>query len=476
MKVSAITRPFEATSIRKRVSDWERTLYGANAALDDIEIARARSQDASRNNPWIVSALRIAVAHEVGCGIQPRPMIPDKGLREKILALWNQWIKEADADGAHHFYSWQALIARAERESGEVFVRLRPRRVEDGLSVPLQVQALEADLLPIHHNTMNGGNKVRQGIELTPYGKRVAYWFYPEHPNDRWRQQTNELTRVPASDVVHHYNPQRPGQLRGVPTPVSVLYRARNLDQFESAELTRKKNKAKFQGAIYRESPDNLPIGDTPSVIEDGREIIDIEEGYLLQLAFNEKIELYGGDTGNVGALDFIRTHLRAIAAGMGVPVELMTGDYAGANDRLMRVTLNAFYRDLETAQERLINQVLQPIWNAWLDAAVFAGAIALPRYFDDKRIWQKCEWRAHAWSYVNPLQEVQTAILKINAGLTSRSAVIAESGWDAEEIDQQQAADKQREKQLGLEFSGQMKATDSYQNQQQDNSQDNVP
>ncbi len=374
-------RAFDATSTTPRVADWEQIAYGPNAALADAPLARARSQDAARNNPWIAHALRLLVSHQIGCGIQPYPLIADRALRDDVNALWNRWITEADADGAHHFYGWQSLLARAERESGEVFVRLRIRRPKDGLSVPLQVQAIEADLLPMYHTTESvaGSNKIRQGIELTPFGKRVAYHFHPEHPGDRYGQADfNRLTRVPAETVLHHYHPQRPGQLRGIPTPVSVLYRARNLDHYESAELTRKKNKARFSGAVWKENPDDNPLTDVPAnpilknlqaqltaleasadylannptalasaaslreqiITEQERKtFIDIEDGYMLQLGMNERIELFGGDTGNSGAMDFLRTHLRAMAAGMGVPFELMTGDYSGTNDRIMRVS-----------------------------------------------------------------------------------------------------------------------------------------
>jgi len=444
---------FDAATTAQRSQDWDRVGYGPNSALDDSDIARARSQDAVRNNPWIAHALRLLVSHTIGCGIQPRPVIDDPAIKTDLLDLWEQSLPELDADGATHFYGLQTLITRARHESGEVFIRLRPRRLEDGLAVPLQVQAIESDLLPTHHNSSNGGNRIRQGIEITPYGKRVAYWFYPEHPGDRNGFNTTGLSRVPAEAVLHHYEPQRPGQLRGVPTPHSSLYRARNLDGYEIAELARKKARAKFVGAIYKENPEDNPLTDKDVVEDDSRAYVDIEDAYMLQLKLRERVTLESSDSGGSGAMDFVRTHLRAIASGMGVPFELMTGDYSGTNDRIMRVILNAFYRDLEIAQERLINQVLQPIWAAWMDAAWLSGAMKLPNYAANRRRWQRCQWRAHAWSYVNPLQEAQTAVLRINNGLTSRSAVVAESGWDAEDIDRQQAEDHAREESLDLHY-----------------------
>lgn len=450
-------RAYEATSTTPRIADWERRAYGPNAALDDADIARARSQDAVRNNPWINNALDLIVSHLIGCGIQPRPKLQDPGRRTALLDLWNASVPELDADGVQDLYGWQTLLARARHESGEVFIRRRPRLPGDGLTVPIQFQALEADLLPLRHNSGIGGNTIRQGIERTPYGQRVAYWFYDSHPADRTlTRKAQQLTRVPAESVLHHYTPNRPGQLRGEPTPMSALLRARSMDGFESAELSRKKARAKFVGAIYKENPEDNPMTDKDATETDDRAYVDIEDAYMLQLKLHERVTLESGDSGGSGLIDFLRTQLRAIAAGMGVPFELMTGDYSGTNDRIMRVILNTFYRRLEIQQDALVAQVLQPLWNWWLDAVAYHHILPLPGYQESaaaRRAWQRCEWRAHAWSYVNPLQEAQTTVLKIANGLTSRSAAVAESGWDAEDIDRQQALDRQRERDLGLVY-----------------------
>lgn len=446
-------RAYEAASTSWRLEDWAGYSYGPNSALDDLSISRARAQDATRNNPWLAHGIRILTAHLIGCGIQPRPKIDDAALRAELLALWDAWGTEADADGQQDFSGWQTLVARARIESGECFVRLRPRRPEDGLAVPLQVQALEGALCPVELNGANGNNTIRQGIEITPFGKRAAYWMFRNHPGEMMYTGQDRVA-VPAEFVLHHYTPNRPGQLRGAPDMLSALLRARKLDLYESAELTRKQNRAKFNGAITRLDPNGPnPLTGTDVVTEGDRSLVDVEEGYMLQLAPGESVDLYNGDAGGQGAIDFLRMHLRAIAAGIGVPYELLSGDYEGTNDRIMRVILNAFYRNLEIEQDRFIAQVLRPIWRAWLDAAVLSSAIRIRDYSSRRAQYQSCEWRAHAWSYVNPLQEAQTAVLRIQNGLTSRAAAVAESGWDVEEVDRQQADDRAREERLGLNY-----------------------
>ncbi len=475
---------FDATRTSLKTADWETDSYGPNSALAELGTARARSQDAVRNNPWIRRAVGLYVSHLIGCGISPRPKLEDAALRADMLALWEDWSGEADADGVLPLASLQSQWARGRLESGEVFIRfLSLPRSADSV-VPLRLQTLEADFLPMQTVLRTGDTALSYGMERDASGKRLAYWFYPQHPRDHYLlARPNDLRRVDAADVLHHYAPSRPGQCRGEPGTLSSLVRARNIDHYESAEITRKKLKARFVGAVYKENIEENPFNGTTNAYLDSlkaqltaainandaaliadlqaqvaaeqekRSIVDIEDGYMLQLALNEKIEIPGADIGD-GGLEFLRFQLRSVAAGIGVPYEHLTGDYSGANDRIMRVVLNTFYRELEANQDLLIAQVLQPIWCRFLTAAVLSGRLNLPGYFDHPRRWQACEWRAHAWSYVNPLQEAQTAVLRIQNGLTSRSAAVAESGWDAEEIDRQQAADQAREEKLGLDYS----------------------
>ena len=75
-------------------------------------------------------------------------MLSDNALRESIHALWWDWCSDADAAGLTDFYGLQALACRAMLEGGEVLVRLRYRRPEDGLALGLQLQVLELSTCP----------------------------------------------------------------------------------------------------------------------------------------------------------------------------------------------------------------------------------------------------------------------------------------------------------------------------------------
>ena len=103
----------------------------------------------------------------VGTGLLPRARAATPELAAQADRLWSEFAASADADGLTDFAGLQALIVRSLVESGEVLVRLRERRVEDGLPVPLQLQVLEADHLDSGKTEeLRDGGFVLQGIEF----------------------------------------------------------------------------------------------------------------------------------------------------------------------------------------------------------------------------------------------------------------------------------------------------------------------
>ena len=76
-----------------------------------------------------------------------------------------------------------------------------------------------------------------------------------------------------------------------------------------------------------------------------------------------------------------------------------------------------------------------------------------LPDYDQRRREYLACGWLPPKWDWVDPLKDARAEIEQIDAGLKSRTQALAERGYDAEQVDGEIAADKAREKSLGLTF-----------------------
>ncbi|HMF52205.1 MAG TPA: phage portal protein, partial [Candidatus Saccharimonadales bacterium] len=402
-------------------------------------------------------------SNEIGTGITPRSRAPDETFRKAADALWNDWTKVADADGVLDFYGLQSLASRTRVEGGEVFIRLRQRAPSDGLPVPLQLQFLEPEFCPSDTNELLpiGGHSIRAGIEFNGIGKRTAYWMHRTHPGERFLTiNLAELVPVPASSVIHHYAPLRPGQLRGAPWTVQALIKTRDFDEYDDAELVRKKSRASYTAAITRANyaDDEYkfdPFSGAPLDPQNGDvPIMTVEPGAMVAMLPGEDLKFFEGDSTGAGYADFVRQQLLGAAAALDIPYEFLSGDMSKVNDRLMRVVLNEFHRILEQSQWHLvIPQICEPVWSAWMDQAVLAGALTAPEYFARRKEYQRVDWRPQRWEYIHPVQDVQARQMEVASGFNSRSAVVAERGEDAEEIDRQNAEDKNRAEGLGLTY-----------------------
>jgi lambda family phage portal protein len=384
----------------------------------------------------------------VGDGIKPSSTLADAAKKEALQALWLAWTDDADAEGLTDFYGLQRRAAREVFLSGEVFIRIRPRRAECGLTVPLQLQMLPAEMLPLDMNrTLPGAGLIRQGIEFDSIGRRVAYHFLRRHPGDLTDPGlSGETVRVPAGDVIHVLDPVEAGQLRGVSRFAAAIVKLFTLDLYDDAELERKKIAAMFAMFITSPAPE------TP--LEPTEEDLEVEPGQVVRLDPGEDVSTPATpDSGGTYEPFQYRTLLQ-IAAALGVPYGYLTGDTAKGNFSNTRISLIEFRRRISAWQHGvLVYQLCRAVWVRWMDTAVLSGALDLPGYDSQRRQYQACAWLPTKWDWIDPMKDASAEILQIEAGLKSRTQALAERGYDAEQVDREIAAERKREAALGLDF-----------------------
>ncbi|CAI8764458.1 Phage portal protein [Pseudomonas sp. IT-93MI4] len=462
---SNIKASYEGAGEGRRSAGWDAPDNGLNSInTPALRNLRSRSRAAVRNDPYAFNVIEKRVSNLIGTGINPRPKTDDDALRKQLQELWEDWVDESDADDLTDFYGQQALAARTVETSGECFIRLRPRSLDDGHAVPLQLQLLAPEFVPHDKfETTRDGNVIRAGIEFNPVGKRVAYWMYRSHPGDPSSLNAgyNQLVRVPASQVLHIFEPLEPGQLRGVPRLSPVLKRLRSLDNYDDAVLFRQEVANLFAGFITRPPPDSGPMPRDPVTGQplvtdrDGfTPMVALEPGTMQELGPGEEVEFSKPPDAGNNYPDFMRQQLMAAAAGTGTPYEILTGDMREINDRALRVVLNEFRRRLEQLQFSVyVHQLCRPVRAAWMDMAVLSGALVLEDYAQRRREYLRTRWVPQGWAYIQPVQDVQARTMEVKAGFASRSEMVLRTGYDAETVDAENAADLARAVRLGLNY-----------------------
>lgn len=405
-----------------------------------------------RNNGYAANAVESWAANAVGDGIKPNSQVTTASRKRALQQLFLDWTDEADAEGLTDFYGLQRRAAREVFVAGEVFLRFRARRPADGLSVPFQIQMLPSEMLPMDKNELlAGGAEIRQGIEFDQIGRRVAYHFYKRHPGDMTLRgiAAGETVRVPAEDVVHILDPVEAGQLRGVSRFSAAIVKLFLLDQYDDAELDRKKVAALYALFVTTEAPEGGPVE-----TEEDEADLELSPGMITRLAPGEDVK--PSDPADSGATyePFQYRTLLQIAAALGIPYGYLSGDSAKGNFSNSRLVLMEFRRRVQAFQHSvLVFQMCRAVWARFMDTAVLSGAISLPGYERRRREYLRCNWLPTRWDWVDPQKDIRAEVEQIDAGLKSRSQAISERGYDAAQLDEEIAADRKREKRLGLEF-----------------------
>lgn len=452
--------PYRAASTGRRMGSWRPTSAGPNAivASSAPEMVR-RSRDLARNNLHGRRALSLYQTHIVGSGIKPRSLCSDPATRDRIHALWNDWVDCADADGNLDFYGLQAQIVGEMVEGGEGFARMRVRRSDDGLPVPLQIQVIPTEQVPLHYNIANGGNPVLQGIERDSIGRRVAYWMHRSHPGDiatSLDSSSWQLSRIDAADVCH-LRLAPAGQLRGLPWLAVAITTLHQLGDWKDASLLRKQLIANLVAFVRRAIGAEVTTEDLTALWKDvtkglyGETEVRLDAGTVQYLLPGEEVEFTEWQETSGADEVFERASLRSVASGLDLIYEELSGDWGTVNDRTFRANFNGLKRRMRQHQHQLVGfQFCRPVWQRWIGVAVASGALPVPTGMTMQDL-QRVEWRPERWEYINPKQDIEATLAEIDGGLTSREAAVAERGDDIETIDAQRAADQARETRLHL-------------------------
>lgn len=447
---------FDAAQQKRRLSGWVPSRRHVNSLLaSQGGLLVSRTRDLVRNNPYAGSAAECFVANLIGTGVKPSSTLKNRALRERINAAWLRWTDEADADGLTDLYGLQAMAAAALVDAGEVFVRFRARRAEDGLSVPLQLQMIPAEQCPANHHIIAGsGNVIRSGIEFDAIGRRVAYHFHRTNPaDDTLPGASATLVRVPADQVLHVFDAREPGQIRGVPRISRAAVRLFGLDLYEDAELARKQMAAAMAGFITQD-PQVADEAEVEDPDDAGASVLAWEAGTVSRLGPGEDIKFsQPADVGpNFEAFEY--RNLIAAFAAVGVPYAQASGDLRYANYSSLRAGLVEFRRRLEQLLWRVIVfQLCRPVWTRWFDQAVLAGTIKLPGRATEAAAFAEVKWIAPKWDWVDPERDRKAELIAVQNGFKARSDVIEAEGEDAEAVDARIKADREREQEMGLSF-----------------------
>ena len=447
---------FAAADSDKNNSKWDKTPVPIGQVIDQkLSVLVARSRERISNDDYargFVREVRKNVLGHKGITLQVRGKEPDGTLdvqgNAAVEAAFKKWGRRENctADGRLDWQRAKRVVINTVVGSGEIFVRI----VEGVAAGPwgFAIQLFDPLRVPIgvNNDRLSNGNVIRHGIEMTPFGRPVAYLIETKAGvvAGAFRHGGKEFERVPAGEIIHIYDQEHPEQFRGIPWNHTTLTRLRNLAGFEEASLVNARAGAS-KTMVLKADPE---VFDAETNEDDEYEEpeIELETNSVIVLPPGYDPVNYSPDFPSASVAPFSKHMLRGAATGTGVAYNTFANDLEGVNFSSIRQGKLDERDGWKDIQEWFIESYCVAIYERWLAHSLLSGRVInsngrpLPATRFDK--FSEAEWQARRWDWVDPLKEEKSITEAVSNMRKSPGESIRESGREPAEVWKNFAAD----------------------------------
>lgn len=371
---------------KQRKQRRERSSGSAAVQIAGTSI-REQARHLEQNFDLARGILRSLVNNTVGAHgitVEPQPLGADGEVDEDfaraILDVWEEWGERPDVTRSLAWPAAQRLFARTGYRDGEAFMRFVTSGVRHSTDIPLSIELLEPDLIPIGHDSAFEGRAVRDAIELGAWGNPIAYWAYRDHPgsNDASRIPWSDMRRIPADEMIHFALRDRLHQRRGMSLFASILSRIDDLKEYETSEAVAAKVAASLGAAIIKGAPDMYPA--SPDDDDEPRDM-KFRAGMIWDdLDPGERVEMIGSNgRPNPELVNFRNSLLKAATTGTGAAYPAVSKDYDGSYSAQRQQLIDSWV-DYAVMSQDIAATLVRPTYRRVIQSAIGVGRLILPR------------------------------------------------------------------------------------------------
>lgn len=467
MAASGYGRHGASTTLNSMIG-W---LVGGGAAEDDVDVhgalLRQRARDLYAGGGLARSGPNTMTINVVGWGITPKPKIDNEllGLSDEARNEWERntlrefklWAENSMCDASRQldFYGMQRLAFLSELMSGDVFA-LFGMKENKRTPYQLTIRIIEADRIATPDSNgestsqnLDNGGRIVDGVELDKEGAVVRYYIASRHPLTE--EDSSELEYIPIEafgkdtgypNILHVMEHERPEQRRGTPFVAGIIELLKQFERYLNSELAANLVSAMLT-AFITNTEDGTRNGLENSVDEDERVTdddlhLELRPGAIYDLPPGKDIKHINPLRANSAFEGFVSAYETIIGSSIDTPKEVLLHKY-DSNYTAARSALLDFWRVVRVRRAGFNAAFNQPIYEAWLAEAVATGRIEAPGFFEDpliRQAWCGCMWMGVSMGHIDPKKEVEAAILRIKAHLTTEEQEASEyNGNDWNEI-----------------------------------------
>lgn len=419
-----------AGSSKETIRHWEKAdgLAADSACHPGVRATlRNRGRHEYLNNPYTYGSTYTIANDVVGIGPRLQMLTPNEIVNKAVERSFSSW---ARAIGLGRKLR---LMRRTRVNSGECFIRLiRNPKVKH--PVKLDVQLIEPDQVATPYLFENDENFV-DGIEFDSYGNPLFYHVLKRHPGDfsRWTRSATEYDRIPASEILHYFRPDRPGQSRGIPEIVSSMNLQAERRSMRQSVISAARVAAGM-GAITIESELS---GDENSIPEEF-DTFEIEAGMMTTLPAGMKAKQIEPTQPGTTYGDFDDRLISEQGRPLNMPKNVMKADSSNYNYASGRLDHQTYDRANVIDQDDIEDICLRPIIQRWALMATEipnllparARQVYLPTPRDPE--WQvECVWHWSERDHVDPGKEASATAENLRTLTTTYASEYAKQRLD---------------------------------------------
>lgn len=417
---------------------------------------RGYARQLEQNYDIVEGILKVLVNNTIGPnGISREPMPRTTSgeihteFAKTLLTLWNDFALAPEVTGEHDYAAMERLAARTWFRDGEMLAQILEGRIaslDHGTRVPLSIELIEADHLPLDYDDSAKG--ITQGVERNAWGRPRGYHLYKTHPGDLAWRFDHQTKFVSADRMLHPKIVTRIKQARGVSVFAAVLRRLEDLKDYEESERIAARIAAALTGYIKKGLPESYTAPETgntnrhfkmqPGMIFDG-----LQEG--------EEVGTIDSNRPSSLLAPFHDAMLRFTSAGVGTSNSSTSKNYNGTYSA-QRQELVESWGNYQAITSLWVGQFSRPVWRRFVNMAIAAGLVRIPNDLDINTIYD-AEFRGPAMPWIDPVKEATAQKTLERAGYKSAPQIIRERGGNPDDTLEQIATWRQKSEERGLVF-----------------------
>jgi len=397
-----------------------------------------------QNNAIVNRLVDIFEQFTVGAqGLQVIPDSSDEKWNQRATASWRIWCKYPDLVSRQYFGCLQSIMARRWFIDGEIFIH----KVASPNSNKPRLRLYESHRCYTPRDLLKEeGKTVIDGVGIDAIGRPTGYWIH----RDQKDETTTGFDFIKADEIIHLFEPERPGMYRGMSFLYPVLNDIHDLDDIQMYEKRAAKDASEITNVVktasgevdantYRKQRMSVNTQDS-----DGNVILKRDDQYYkstlggrtLVIKRDEDITQFQSERPSVAQQSFWDYLLAKICAGVGISkLFVVPFSMQGTVTRLDADISTIFFR----SRSSVIGVVILEIYEWYMGSAKDFDKTLGKSPLD----WFKARLRPPKAANVDTGRNSSAMISEYQAGLRTAQDIYGELGEDWREQFRQRAEEK---------------------------------